>query len=106
MTEATVGDVARGVNGTIVIRTGLRGIPRSLYCRSSDVREEMGFDFETWQLWRAAGLKTHKPGTASEFVYTDDLIDFLRSTPALGPRRSVQRKAADAAKKARKKKGD
>lgn len=96
MTKATVGDAAPSVNSP------LPGIPRGMLCRAVDVRQHMHWAHETWQLWRAAGLKTIANGK-SEIIYTDHLIDFLLSEPSLEDAKNEQTRKR-AAKKATPKK--
>lgn len=77
MTEATVGDGARSVNGNATPFPQLRGLPRGLYCRAADVMEWMKWSRETWNEWRNEGMRTDYPGTKAEHVLTDWVIDFL-----------------------------
>lgn len=72
----------------------LRGIPRGLFCRADDVRAELGISFETWQMWRDAGLLTLDGLAGAEFLLTDRLHEWADAKPKIGPRPSHARKAA------------
>jgi hypothetical protein len=70
-----------------------------MLCRAVDVRAEIKIGYETWQLWRQAGLQTFRLGGEAEMVVTDHLFEFIASLPALPERPSKKRKAARDAKK-------
>lgn len=94
--DATVGDGAPTVNKKERKKPPdrLRGIPLGLFCRADDVRAELRVSFETWQMWRAAGLATLDDLAGAEFLITDSLHDWAKSKPKLGPRPSHAKKAA------------
>ena len=45
----------------------------------ADILELLGTTKRTLADWKAAGLRTMKPGTKAEYVMTDDLLDFFGS---------------------------
>ena len=59
--------------------------------RAIDIIIDLGISKDTWSLWKKAGLKTFKPGTESEFILTDVVIEFMMSEPDLSERPSVTR---------------
>lgn len=80
-----------------------RGIPLGYLCRSIDVRNVLHVSFETWQMWKSAGLITSPDlATESELVITDDIHSFVRSRPTLGERPSLTRKRELRKRKAKK----
>lgn len=42
------------------------------------IQQRMRIGNQTWSRWVAAGLKTHRPGTKHELVFSDDLDRILR----------------------------
>ena len=82
MTEATVGDGARSVNGNPAAFPQLRGLPLGLYCKVSDVLAHMHWSREQWIAWRNDGLPSDYPEQKTEYVWTDDVIEWLRNRSA------------------------
>lgn len=80
MSEPIVGAARAKVNKKITSR--LRGIPRGMICRSSDVKYEMGVGHITWTIWRDGGLDARVlAGTKTEYVSTDSLHDLFERSP-------------------------
>ncbi len=107
MTEETVGNVLPCVNVKIPVLV-LRGIPMGMLSRSKDVREFLGIDDETWDMWKHSDppLAVAELGTNAELVLTNNLHAFAASNPKLAERRSAVRKRelAELQKKRRAKK--
>ena len=59
--------------------------------RSTVIMAKLGMGANTWLLWKKAGLPVVTGlGCSAEFVFTDDVLAFIRSKPTISRRKKTK----------------